>query len=278
MEADDAAFPRRLRGAAGAPGALHVRGILRDCERSVAIVGSRAACSASVARAGELAHAWAARGHLIVSGGAVGVDAAAHRGALEAGLTWAVLGSGVDVPYPIRNAMLFDQIVEHGGAVVSPYELGAAPIAWQFVRRNAIIAACADAVVVVAADTDSGSLHTARAATSLGRRVLAVPGTRGTDRLIALGAAVCEAPDDLDLALGGRARAAAPVAIAAGSDEAALLAVLDRRARSTDDLAAASGLGAQRALAALVELDLLGLAIALPGRNYVRSTLLTEAC
>jgi DNA processing protein len=259
----------------------------------VAIVGSRAACAESITRAGALAHAWAARGHLIVSGGAVGVDAAAHRGALEAcseqapsgsmtrgsaGMTWAVLGSGVDVPYPIRNAMLFDQIVAHGGAVLSPYAMGAQPIAWQFVRRNAIIAACADAVVVVAADTDSGSLHTARAAASLGRRVLAVPGTRGTDRLIALGAAVCETPDDLDHALEGRARGGNPVALAAGSDEAALLAVLDRRARSSDELAAASGLGAARATAALVELDLLGLAIALPGRNYVRSTLLIEAC
>jgi len=252
-----------------------VRGILRDCERSVAIVGSRAARVESVGLAYELAKAWAARGDLIVSGGAIGVDAAAHRGALEGnGTTWAVLGSGVDVPYPSRHASLYDQIVAQGGAILSPFELGAPPIAHHFVQRNRVIAALADAVVVVAAETGSGSLHTARFAMDLGRRVLAVPGTRGADQLIAMGAAVCERAEDLDVA-----RSAPPVAIDAGSDEAAVLAVLDVRVgRSTDEIALASGLSASRAGAALFELDLRGLAIALPGRIYVRSTVLAEAC
>jgi DNA processing protein len=271
-------FPRRLRGIPSAPAVLHVKGILRDCERAVAIVGSRAASCEATARAASLAEAWAARGHLIVSGGAVGVDAAAHRGAMRAGTTWAVLGSGVDVVYPLRHAMLFDQIVERGGAIVSPYEAGTPPIAWQFVRRNAIIAGLCDAVVVVAAEPSSGSLHTARAAAALGRPVLAVPGTRGTDRLIAAGAAACIAPEDLDEALAGRPRAGSPVAIAAGSDAAVVHAALGASGLGADDLAFATGLGASRVAAALFELDLLGLAIALPGRNYVRSTLLAEAC
>lgn len=272
-------FPRRLRGVADAPAVLHVRGILRDCGRSVAIVGSRAASAEAMDRASALAKAWAARGDLIVSGGALGIDAAAHRGALAGGgTTWAVLGSGVDVPYPARHAPLYDQIVAQGGAVLSPYELGTPPIAWQFVRRNAIVAALADAIVVVAAEAVSGSLHTARAASALGRPVLAVPGTRGADRLIAAGAGLCETPDDLDRALAGEPRRLAPVAIVDGSDEQAVLAVLDARvARGPDELALATGLGAARTAAALFELDLLGLAIALPGRNYVRSALLAEA-
>jgi DNA processing protein len=267
-----------MGGAKGAPDVLYVRGILRDCDRAIAIVGSRAASAASMDRAHELARAWAARGHLIVSGGALGIDAAAHRGALAAGgITWAVLGSGVDVDYPARHAPLFDQIVAAGGAVVSPFALGAPPLAGHFVRRNAVIAAMADAVVVVAAEAQSGSMHTARAAVALGRPVLAVPGTRGTDRLIALGAAVCEAPDHLEDALAGRPRAPAPISI--GGDEATVLAALDGRAgRGADEVAATTGLGASRVSAALFELDLRGLAIALPGRNYVRSTLPAQAC
>jgi DNA processing protein len=243
------------------------------------VVGSRAASVAAMDRARALAHAWAARGHLIVSGGALGVDAAAHRGALDAGgATWVVLGSGVDVAYPARHAALFDRIVAAGGALVSPFAPGTPPRAGHFVRRNAIIAGLADAVVVVAAEPGSGSLHTARAAAACGRRVLAVPGTRGADQLIAAGAAVCVDADDLDRALSGHPRRPAAIEVAPGSDLAAVLAALDgRAARDPDEIASACGLAAPRASAALFELDLLGLAIALPGRNYLRSSVPAQA-
>jgi len=280
IDVDDPWYPRRLRGTRGAPPTLHVRGILRDPDRAIAIVGARAATSAAMARAFELARTWAARGDQIVSGGAIGVDGAAHRGALAAGgSTVVVLGSGCDVPYPRRHAALFDQIAAGPGAVVSPFADGTPPRGGHFVRRDAIIAGLADAVVVVAAAARSGSLHTAGAAAALGRPVLAVPGTPGCDRLLAAGAAPLEAPDDLDRVLAGEPRVARAPSIDPGGDAARALAALDGKTpRDADDVAASTGIGAARAAALLFELELEGLAIALPGRYYVRSNLAAQAC
>ena len=129
----------------------------------------------------------------MVSGGALGIDTAAHAGALDAGAaTTVVLGSGVDVLYPDRNRALFAAVVDRGGALVSTFPMGAQPRPGQFVARNRIIAALADVVVVVSAGPASGSLHTARHAAALGRRLAAVPGSPGTQALLTAGAALVE--------------------------------------------------------------------------------------
>ncbi|HMF43516.1 MAG TPA: DNA-processing protein DprA, partial [Polyangia bacterium] len=156
----------------------------RRGDRGLAIVGARAASTAMCRLASELAASAARRGFTIVSGGALGIDAAAHRGALDAGgVTFAVLGCGVDVVYPDRHAALFAEVAAAGG-LLSEYEPGTQPRHGQFPARNRIIAALAETVLVVEAGFASGALITARAAAKLGRKLLAVPGSPGTDDLI----------------------------------------------------------------------------------------------
>jgi DNA processing protein len=157
-------------------------------DRGLAIVGARGATMAGCRRAREMAASSARMGFEIVSGGALGIDAAAHRGALDArGVTFAVLGCGVDVVYPDRHAALFDDVAAAGG-LISEHPPGTPPRRQNFPSRNRIIAAFADTVLVVEAGYASGALITARVAAALGRRLLAVPGSPGTDDLIATGA------------------------------------------------------------------------------------------
>jgi DNA processing protein len=186
----DPTFPAGLRRLSKVPSGLWFRGRLPLAgERGVAIVGSRAASRAGAARATEIAAALARAGRFVVSGGALGIDGAAHRGALEAGgITFAVLGCGVDVVYPQRHAKLFEQIVVTGG-ILSEYPPGSPPRPGCFPVRNRIVAALADAVVVVEARPWSGALITARLAVEQGQMLIAVPGSAGTDQLIASGQA-----------------------------------------------------------------------------------------
>ena len=283
----DAGYPRRLRALRGVLPALHVRHD-RDHDwagavHSVAIVGARAAKTAAVAQARGLACALAERGVVIVSGGALGVDAAAHQGALDshartgAGITVAVLGCGLDVVYPPQHGPLFGDICAAGGAVISPFRPGAPPRAGYFVRRNAVIAGLADAVVVIGAGASSGALHTAAAAARLGRLVAAVPGSTGCDRLIARGAAVVEQPGDLWDALAGQPHRPTAELPATDSAGARVLVYLDRaNERACEDIAVRAGMSPRDVARALTGLELDGLAIARPGQRYVRSALAEE--
>ena len=273
VTAAEAGYPRRLRGAPAAPPSLHVRGSIVDRDLAIALVGARAADRAALDTARRLGREIAARGGLVVSGGAIGVDGAAHRGALDGGgPTVAVLGCGIDVVYPLRHRALYEEMVAGGGALVSPFPPGTPPRAFHFVRRNAIIAALADAVVVVAATGNSGSLHTARAAAALGRPVCAVPGTDGCERLLATGAAVVESAEDIARAVAGEPRRRA--APAPGGQAAGLLAALDPRdPRDEEQLSVLTGLSLREVAGLLCDLELQGLAILLPGGNYVRSPL-----
>src|SRR5689334_23068167 len=153
----DAGFPVRLAGVKPRAKALWLRGVApADGQPSVAIVGARAASRAGCDRAFELARGMAAAGRQVVSGGALGIDAAAHRGALAGGgATFAVLGCGVDVVYPDRHAALFADVAATGG-LLSEYEPGTQPRIGQFPARNRIIAALAEAVLVVEAGFASG--------------------------------------------------------------------------------------------------------------------------
>ncbi len=241
----------------------------------VAIVGARAASGHGVARATDLAADLARGGALVISGGALGIDSAAHRGALAGGGQTVAVVAALEpggTPYPARNRLLFDAIVDGGGAVVTPFPPGVAIARWQFVRRNRVIAALAHAVVVVEASPASGSLHTASAARALGRVLGACPGTAGAHSLIAQGAAIVESAGDVLAALAGCPRRALAALPPAGSDEALALAALPPGAPATiDTVGETAGLGALRAARALCVLEIDGLVLAIPGGRYVRA-------
>jgi DNA processing protein len=230
--------------------------------RGLAIVGARGASMAGCRLTRELAAASVRGGLTIVSGGALGIDAAAHRGALDAGgSTFAVLGCGVDVVYPDRHGPLYADIVATGG-LLSEYPLGMRPFARNFPRRNRIIAALAETVLVVEAGFGSGALITARDARALGRRLLAVPGTPGTDELLASGAArAVHDADDLAGALAGEA----PRARAIPARFAPLMAELAGEDLGAAELARRLSLKLSDALALIVEAELEGWICRRPG-------------
>jgi DNA processing protein len=182
------------------PYALWLRGqadLRQACLRSVSMVGSRAATGYGAHVAGEIAADLGERGWTIVSGGAYGIDAAAHRGALATGaLTVAVLACGVDYPYPAGHADLFADIAAHG-LVISEWPPGRQPARLRFLVRNRTIAALTRGTVIVEAGERSGALNTARHAAQLGRPLMAVPGpvtsaqSAGCHRIIREWAATC---------------------------------------------------------------------------------------
>lgn len=171
-------WPGRLEHLAAPPDRLWLRGQLPpEAAPSVAVVGARRASPGALLTAAEIAYQLAGAGVTVISGLARGVDGAAHRGCLDGGgTTIAVLGCGIDVCYPAEHGGLRDRVAEHG-CVISEDGGTAAPVTWRFPRRNRLIAALAEAVVVVEATARSGALSTARWAADLGREVLAVPGS-----------------------------------------------------------------------------------------------------
>ena len=233
----------------------------------MAIVGARAASRAGCRRTEELAAMASEHGHTIVSGGALGIDAAAHRSALDVGApTFAVLGCGVDVVYPDRHAALFSEIATTGG-LLSEFSPGTPPRGKQFPSRNRIVAALAEAVLVVEAQARSGALVTARLALAMGRPLLAVPGSAGTDALIASGKArpVCDGAELLS-ALAGEARQAPPI-------PPALLPLIEAVATGAPavEVARRLGLSLPAALALLSEAELGGWILRGPGGVFKRT-------
>ena len=237
---------------------------------AVAIVGTRS-CSpygAHVAR--RLGRELAAAGATVISGLARGVDAEAHRGALEAGgPTVAVLGCGIDRDYPRAHAALAHRVSELG-LLVSEYEPGVEPAPWRFPARNRIIAGLAGVTVIVEARAKSGALITADFALEDGREVFAVPGeitsalSRGTNELLRLGAAPLVEPGDVLAALG--LEEAPPRRSQRLSDQASRLReLLADRSASVDELVERSGLAADVVAAALVELELADEAVSAQG-------------
>ncbi len=246
---------------------------------AVALVGARRATGYGGAVASWLSEGVARAGLRVVSGGALGIDAAAHRAALDAaGATTVVLGCGHGVPYPREHATaggLFDRVVETGGSLVSELLPLQRPLPAHVRARNRIVAGLADAVVVVEGGATSGSLVTASAAADRGVPVLAVPGdvrapgSAAPHRLLGEGAEPCTGPDDLLAAVGrarsvdsgvtdrGRPGATGPVT-ALPAQVHRVLAGAWPRPLPVDDLAAASGLPAALLLAALTRAQLVG--------------------
>lgn len=189
----DEAYPSLLQYSYNPPQIIFYRGRLTNTERRIAIVGSRKVTPYGRSVAECLAKELAAKGINIVSGGAIGVDTEAHRGAIRRGVTEAVLGCGVDVAYPVSNRRLLDEIAEKG-AVISEYPPSTPPNRMLFPIRNRIISGMSRGTIVVEAAEKSGSLITADLAMNEGRDVFAVPGSifsnssRGCNRLIQQGA------------------------------------------------------------------------------------------
>jgi DNA processing protein len=214
-----------------------------------------------------LARELAAAGVVVISGLARGVDAAAHRGALEAGTTVAVLGCGIDRDYPRAHADLARRVAEWG-LILSEYPPGVEPAPWRFPARNRIVAGLSDATVVVEARARSGALITADLALDEGREVLAVPGeitsalSAGSNGLLRLGATPATSAADVLEVLGvepdareARASAVDDLPLAAG----AVLSHVGAAAVSADELVRLTELDASVVSAALVELELRGL-------------------
>jgi DNA processing protein len=266
VAADAPTFPAALRQLPNPPQSLWITGRLpRAGERFVAIVGARAATSAGCRAAVALAATAVGAGRAVVSGGALGIDAAAHRGTLGAGgVTFAVLGCGVDVAYPDRHGPLFAEIARTGG-LVSEYPLGTPPRQGQFPVRNRLVAALADATIVVEAGQSSGALITARLARQLGRPVYAVPGSAGCDALLAAGAAL--AIDD-EQALADRLAGVEPSARQVPARLERLVGALRAGAAAPIDLASRMGATLPEVLAGLAEAELCGWARRLPGGRF----------
>jgi DNA processing protein len=264
-------FPSLLRSIHDPPPGLFLRGMAEPCLLSrpaVAIVGARA-CSgygASVAR--SLARELASAGLVVVSGLARGVDAEAHRGALDVdGATVAVLGCGIDRDYPAAHAELARRVAE-AGLIVSEYAPGVEPAPWRFPARNRIVAGLSSAVVVVEARERSGALITADLALEEGREVFAVPGeitsalSSGTNTLLKLGASPATGSGDLLASFGLEPAATAPDVAGTAQD---VLELVRERPAGADELARRAGLDAGEVARALVELELAGLVSASDG-------------
>ncbi|GAA3812238.1 DNA-processing protein DprA [Cellulomonas soli] len=280
----DDEWPAGLQGLGlTAPLCLWVRGaaIGPALDRSVALVGARASTSYGDRVAFDLADGLVHREACVVSGGAYGIDAAAHRGALHAGgRTCVVLAGGVDRAYPAGNARLVERTVTDGGAVLAEVPPGAVPTKSRFLQRNRMIAAMASATVVVEAAWRSGALSTAHHAARLLRPVGAVPGpvtsvaSVGTHRLLREGVAVCvtDAAEVMELAgLVGTDLAPAHAEDVRAGDlldphARAVLDVLSARTpRSADEIAASAGVALSQARGALGLLELDGVVVRVGG-------------
>ena len=265
----DPAFPRGLRDAADAPWALFGRGdpALLDRllpEEAVTVVGARRASSYGREVARELGRELGAAGLLVVSGLAFGIDACAHRGALEAGTTVAVLGCGADVAYPASHRALWRQIGERG-LVLAELPPGTGVWRWTFPARNRIMAALAGMTVIVEAARRSGSLITADLAADLGRDLGAVPGpvnaraSTGANDLLAGGACLVRgAQDVLDAMLGPGARTAGRPGPALTPELLRALAAVEEGEETCDAIADRLDLSGAEAASAMATLEALG--------------------
>ncbi len=279
---DDPDYPTNLRQVDGSPPVLFVRGRIDLIdELAVAVVGTRRASVYGREVAHALASELARNGVTVVSGLALGIDAIAHRAAVDSGgRTLAVLGSGVDQIYPLQNRQLAHDIIANG-AVISDYPLGARPEAGNFPPRNRIISGLSRAVAIVEAGVRSGALITAEFAGEQGRDLYAVPGSilhpgsAGCNELIRQGAMPLLSPGDLleqlnvnQLTRQRQARAVIP----ADPQENKLLGLLSTEPLHVDDLVRQSGMPFSQASSLLAIMELKGLVRQVGGMSYTKAT------
>lgn len=281
----DPAYPANLSAIPDPPAVLFVRGSLEPRDLvSIAVVGSRAASPTGMIFTERLSADLALNGVTIVSGLAVGIDSAAHRGALKGkGRTLAVLGCGLDVDYPHGNARLREEIAL-SGALLTEFPLGTPPAAGNFPMRNRIISGLALGVVVVEAAERSGSLITARMAIEQGREVFAVPGIAhhyrsvGPHRLLKQGAKLVESAEDVIEEIRPLIRTSnAPLPNAQPEgvlpellpDEAVILGKLNEDPRHIDEISRALDWPVSKVMTMLLTLELKGIVRQLPGKYFV---------
>ncbi|WP_290523619.1 DNA-processing protein DprA [Alcanivorax sp.] len=261
----DKDYPELLSRISDPPGVLAVRGDATVLNApSIAIVGARNASADGLDNSRRFSRQLAAAGFVVTSGLALGVDAAAHRGALTAGRTVAVLGSGPDRLYPPRNATLANQIADQGGALVSEFAPGSPPLPSQFPQRNRIISGLSLGTVVVEAAIRSGSLITARTALSQGREVFAIPGSihnplsKGCHHLLRDGATWLESMEDIFDAFGDFRRTVESCKLNGEGGRPALLQHLTSGINSLDMLHTRTGLPMSDLAGQLADLEMEG--------------------
>jgi len=282
----DEDYPYGLRQISDAPIILYIKGEIMETDKyAIAMVGSRTPTYYGIQVAEGMSHDLAERGLTIVSGMARGIDTCSHRGALKAGgRTIAILGSGIDVPYPRENRRLMDEIAS-SGAVVSEFPMGTLPEKGNFPRRNRLISALSLGVVVVEATIDSGSLITVGYALEQGKEVFAVPGniiskkSRGTNDLIKKGARLIESADEVVEELRpqligilkedkARDKRLLPRMT---EEERAILQHLGHEPKHIDDIIRESSISVNKALSLLLSLELKGVIKQLDGKNFIIS-------
>jgi DNA processing protein len=279
----DARYPAGLLQIADPPLLLYAVGVLpQPWPNGIAIVGSRNATAQGLANARQFGAAFARAGLTVVSGLALGIDGAAHEGALEGGpadgvATVAVVGTGLDRVYPKQHHELAHRIAQRG-LIISEFPIGTPPLAQNFPMRNRLIAALSHGTVVVEAALQSGSLITAREAAEQGKEVFAIPGSihspqsRGTHALLKQGAKLVETAQDVleELPQLGKHATSTQRKSAVASEPDALVEALGFDPVSLDALVARTGLSAAQLQARLLELELEGAVARLPGGLFQR--------
>lgn len=276
-------YPAALRDIYDPPPVLYVKGRLVESDKlAVAIVGSRRASVYGRSVAERIARDLAARGLTIISGGARGIDTAAHKGALSAGgRTVVFLGCGIDVSYPAENKKLFEAVAE-SGALISEFPFGSTPEPWRFPPRNRLISGMSLGVLICQSPEASGALITAGYAAEQGKDVYAVPGNvdeernRGCHKLLKDGARLVEGADDILEELGLREtdeparQLTLPVESLSGQ-ERAIATLLSLEPMPVDEIIEKSGLPAPMVSGTLTILEMKNVVRRVPGNAYVRA-------
>ena len=287
---EDENYPDLLREIYDPPTVLYVKGQLtRKDKNAVAMVGSRQTTHYGLESARKLAYQLGYVGVTVVSGGARGIDTAAHQGALSAkGRTVAVLGTGINIVFPPENVELFERIAANG-AVITQFPFNRPADKQTFPIRNRIVAGMSLGTVVVEANLTSGALITANFATEYGRQVFAVPGridsprSKGCHELIKKGAKLCESAEDIlsefEYLFPSTNRPAAPnetgvlPALTLSENEQAVVNCLpDTQERTIDEVIRSSGLPASAVSVALLSLEMKRIVKQLPGKCFVRNS------
>lgn len=274
---DDARYPQALLQIADPPPLLYAKGHVHWLNTpAIAVVGSRNASPQGEKNADDFSQVLARQGYTVVSGMALGIDGAAHRGALKHnGATIAVVGTGLDIVYPSRHRVLAHQIVQRG-LIVSEFALGTPSRPQNFPRRNRIISGLAQGCLVVEANLQSGSLISARLAAEQGREVFAIPGSihspmsKGCHQLIKQGAKLVDSIQDILEELGMPISAPIAETESAKVEQSTLLTSMGYDPVTMETLVERSGLTSEQLSAMLLMLELENKVSSLPGGRYQR--------
>ena len=284
IEKSSPEYPQKMKQYPSMPAKLYVRGRLPDPDRkTVAVIGARMCSPYGRIQAFGYAKSLSRAGVQIISGMALGIDSEGHKGALEGRMpTFAVLGSGADVCYPKANRKLYERILWENGGIISECPPGAEPVAWHFPARNRIISALSDAILVVEAKENRGSLITAGFALEQGKMIYAVPGavtdelSRGCHKLIYDGAGIAYCPEilleELGISCGNPTQTQEKNNLGLASDLNMVYSCLDLRPKNPDYIVRKTGFSPAEVSNCLVELTLRGLIRECGRYYYVRNS------